>query len=168
MKVIVPDEALERHVVASPQIVTAEIVTQIIKYEKENQLGYFSALDFYVTNNVLESDLVDALNNISWVVTNMVRNEIRTRLRPVFSNIKFESIQILANTLPSVRVNDEHVTEKLMEHFSPGTVKVNLTATLIQKFSDKKAAESLAKNLAYQWLKGSFASVVMSGVKAIN
>ena len=98
----------------------------------------------------------------------MVRNEIRIKLRPVFSTIKFETIQLLAYTLPSVRVNDTSLTEKLLEHFSATTVKVNLTATLVQKFSDKEAAEKLAKNLAYQWLKGSFASVDVTSCKVVS
>ena len=168
MKLTLPDEALERHLAASPSVVTEEIVTQVKKYETDHRLGYFPALDFYIDNGGIDSDLTDALQNIAWVATNMVRNEIRSKLRPVFSTIKFETIQLLAYTLPSVRINDPKFTEKLLEHFSTTTVKVNLTATLVQKFSDHHAAETLAKNLAYQWLKASFVVVDVSSSKVVS
>jgi hypothetical protein len=168
MKLVVPEDSLERHLAASPSIVTEEIVSQVKKYEREHHLGYFPALDYYINNDAIDADLTDALQNIIWVVTNMVRNEVQIKLRPVFSNIKFESIQTLAYTLPSVRMSDQQLTEKLREHFSLTTVKITLSATLIQKISDKKQAEKIAKNLAYQWLKGSFSSVEISGCKALN
>ena len=168
IKLVVTDESLERHLAATPSVVTNELVSQIILYEKENHLGYFPALDYYIDNNAIDTDLVSALQNISWVVASMVRNEVKIKLRPVFSNIKFENIQTLAYTLPQVRINDTQLTEKLTEHFSATAVKVNLTATLIQKFIDKNAAEKLAKNLAYQWLKDSFQSVDISACKAVN
>jgi hypothetical protein len=168
MKLLVPEDSLARHLAASPSVVTEEIVSQIKEYERIHHLGYFPALDYYINNNAIDADLIDALQNIIWVVTNMVRNEVRIKLRPVFSNIKFESIQTLAYTLPAVRINDERLTEKLREHFSLTTVKVTLSATLIQKIADKQAAEKIAKNLAYQWLKGGFSTVEISGCKAIN
>jgi len=168
MKLAVAEDELERHLAASPSVVTDELVSHVKKHEKENRLGYFPALDYYINNNAIDADLVSALQSISWVVTNMVRNEIRIKLRPVFSNIKFESIQTLAYTLPQVRVSDKQLTEKLLEHFSANNVKVNLTVTLIQKFIDNSAAEKLAKNLTYQWLKNSFHSIDISGCKVVN
>jgi len=168
MTVVVPEAALEQHIAASPSIVSEEIVAAVKEYEKAHKLGYFPAIDFYINNNGIDPDLLDAMQSISWVVTNMVRNEIRIKMRPVFSNIKFETIQSLAQTLPPVRIKDEKLTQKLMEHFNTTTVKVNLTATLIQKFIDKETAEKLAKNLAYQWLKGSFEKVTVNSSKALD
>lgn len=168
MKMMLPEAALEQHLAASPSVVTDQIVTQVKNYERNHRLGYFPAFDFYINNGGIDPDLTDALQNISWVVTNMVRNEIRIKLRPVFSSLKFETIQLSAYTLPSVRVNDEKCTEKLLEHFNTTTVKVILTATLVQKFSDKAAAEVLAKNLAYRWLKDSFVFVEVTSSKVVS
>ena len=168
LKLKLPPEALERHLAASPEIVTHELVTQILQYEQQHKLGYFAALEFYQDNVAIEPDLFAAVSNINWVVTNMVRNEIRIKLRPAFSNVRFESIQILANTLPGVRCNAANVQEQLLEHFDLGTVKVNLKATLIQKIQDHEAAQRIAKNLAYQWLKASFKQVDVTSSKVIS
>jgi len=168
MTVVVPEDALEQHIAASPTIITEEIVMAVKNYEQEHKLGYFPAIDFYINNGGVDSDLLDAMQSISWVVTTMVRNEIRIKMRPVFSKIKFDTIQSLSHTLPTVRISDENLTQKLMEHFNTMTVKVNLTATMIQKFSDTAAAEKLAKNLTYQWLKDSFSIVTVNSSKALN
>ena len=89
-------------------------------------------------------------------MTNLVRNEIRIRLRPVFSLIKFEQIKTLAYTLPSVRPGDNNVLDKLIAHYSATTVKLNILATLIQKFHDEHAAEKMATSMCYRWLKPQF------------
>ncbi len=166
--VIVPDQSLEQQLAASPHVVTDELVEQIIKYEQQYQLGYYPALDFFIQNKAVETDLIDAVQNISWVVTSMVQNEVKIKLRPAFSNIKFETIQPLAYTMPTVRPTDMHSLEKLSEHFSLSTVKLNLIATLIQKVVDKPAAQSFAKNLAYRWLKDSFADVKITSSAVIG
>ena len=168
IKVTVPVEALQRHLAASPSVVTDELVKQVLQYEHQQQLGYFPALDYYIQHKAIDSDLVDALQNISWVVSNMVRNEIRIKIRPVFSTIKFQSIQLLANTLPTVRTSDPNITNKLTEHFSLTNVKVNLMATLIQKFADNEASEARAKSLMYQWLKSSFDSIEVTSSKVVS
>ena len=166
--VVIPEKVLAQHLAASPQVVSSELVAQIIQYEQEQQLGYYPALDFYIQNNVFDADLMDAVKNISWVVTGMVRNEVRVKLRPAFSNIKFENIQPMAYTMPAVRTNDSLKSEKLSEHFSLSRVKLNLIATLIQKVVDKQAAKSFAGNLAQRWLKDSFSDVKITSAMVLG
>ena len=168
LKVELAENDLERHLAASPSVVASEVVEQVKQYERDHALGYFPAFEFFEHNGGIEPDLIDAMRNISWVATNMARNEIQIKLRPVFSKMRFDSVQLFAHTLPSVRVNDESMTKKLLEHFSLMKVKAVLNATLLQKISDKKAAEALAKSLAFQRLKESFASVEINSSKAID
>lgn len=166
--VIVPKEAMGQHIAASPLIVSNELVSNIMQYEQQNQLGYYPALDFYIQNNAFEADLIDAVKNITWVVTSMVRNEVKIKLRPAFSNIKFETIQPIAYTMPAVRPADPDKVEKLTEHFSLSTVKLNLIASLIQKVVDKQAAQSFAANIAYRWLKDSFDDVNVTSTTVVG
>ncbi len=166
--VIVPEESLAQHLAASPKAVSEELVAQIIQYEQQHQLGYYPALDYFIQNEVFDQDLIDAVRNIAWVVTGMVRNEVKIKLRPAFSNIKFENIQPLAYTMPTVRVTDTHKSEKLNEHFSLSTVKLNLIATLIQKVVDEQAARSFAGNLVYRWLKDSFSDLKITSTTVVN
>ena len=90
LTVEVPEASLERHLAASPRVVGEQLADQVIAYEKTHQLGYFPAIDFFIDNGNIEQALVEALHNIAWVVTGMVRNEVRIKLRPAFSQLKFE------------------------------------------------------------------------------
>jgi len=166
--VIVPEKSLEQHMAASPHVVTDELVSKVIQYQQQHKLGYYPALDFFIQNSAFDADLIEAVQNIAWVVTSMVRNEVKIKLRPAFSNIKFENIQPVAYTMPSVRPTDTHKLEKLSEHFSLTTVKLNLIATLIQKVVNKQAAQTFARNLAYRWLKDSFADVNVTSTAVVG
>lgn len=164
----VPEDALERHLAASPSVVGAELAQQILDYERRHHLSYFPAIDFFIQNGGLETELLDALQNITWVVTTMVRNELRIKLRPVFSQIKFETIQTTAYTLPSVRPNEANVLDKLIRHYSATTVKVSIIATLIQKFSDTGAAEKMATSMCYRWLRPHFNHIEVTSSTALT
>ena len=155
----VPEASLERHLAASPRVVGAELARQVLDYERQHHLTYFPAIDYFINNGGLEPELLDALQNISWVVTNMVRNELRIKLRPVFSALKFEAIQTTAYTLPNIRPHDANALDKLIRHYSAMTVKVNIIATLIQKVRDTSAAEKTAINMCYRWLRPHFSHI---------
>jgi len=168
----VPAASLQ-NIAASPDVVSHErvsheLVTQVLAYEQQQKLGYYPALDYFIANDAIEPELVAALQNISWAVTSMVRNEIKLRLRPAFSNIKFETIQTFAYTMPNVRGNEANKAEILLEHYDVSRVKVNLIVSLIQKVADKKAAQSFAKNLAYRWLKASFDELTITSSTVIS
>lgn len=168
LKVQVPYESLDRHLAASPAVVSEELAQAVLAYEAQHHLGYFASLDYYIEQQAMDDDLIAAVNNISWVVSDLARNEIRAKLRPVFSSIKFEAIQMLIHSLPAVRPSDPQVLARLMEHFDLTIVKLNLKATLIQKMADHAAAEKIASNLAHRWLKNSFVSVDVTGVKVVT
>lgn len=163
----VPEASLQRHLAASPVVVGGELAEQVLDFERQHHLGYFPAIDYFIQHGGIDTELLDALQSITWVVTNMVRNELRTRLRPVFSQVKFESIQTMAYTMPSVRPQDVNALEKLVSHFSAMNVKVNITATLIQKIDDKDAAAKMASSMCYRWLKTQFTTIEVTSSKVL-
>lgn len=168
LQVSVPEAALERHLAASPRIVAENLAEQVMRYEREHQLGYYPAIDFFQQHGGVESELIDALENISWVLTSMVRNEIRLRLRPVFSQLKIESLKTLAFTMPTVRPSQQNDHMRLIEHFSATSVKANLIATLLQKIVDNESAEKMTKSMCYRWLKEHFSHVDVTSVHVLG
>lgn len=164
----VPESALERHLAASPHIVAENLAEQVMAYEREHSLGYYPAVDFFQQQGGIEPELIDALENISWVLTSMVRNEIRLRLRPVFSQLKIESLKTLAFTMPTVRPGQQNDHINLVEHFSATSVKVNLIATLLQKIADPQAAAKMANSMCYRWLKDHFSSIEVTSVHVLD
>lgn len=168
LQVSVPETALERHLAATPRVVAENLAQQVIAYEREHGLGYYPAIDFFQHHGGVEPELIDALENISWVLTSMVRNEIRLRLRPVFSQLKIESLKTLAFTMPTVRPGQQKTEAGLVSHFSATTVKVNLIATLLQKIVDTRAAAKMAESMCYRWLKEHFNSIDVTSVHVLD
>ena len=168
LKLRVPVDAIERHVTASPVVVGNEIAQQIHAHVKQHQLGYYPALDYFQTQEGVDKELLAAVENITWVVSGIVRNEILRTMRPVFSKLHFEAIQTVAFTMPTVRPTQKDALELLARHFTADVVKVSLIATLIQHFQDEVFAEKMAEGLAHRWLQGTFANVEVSGVRFIS
>jgi len=168
LQVSVPETALERHLAASPHVVAENLAEQVMAYEREHSLGYFPAIDFFQQHGGVEPELIEALENISWVLTSMVRNEIRLRLRPVFSQLKIESLKTLAFTMPTVRPGQQYAHRKLVDHFSASSVKVNVIATLLQKIIDTQAAAKMAESMCYRWLRDHFSAIEVTSVHVLG
>lgn len=168
LQVSVPETALERHLAASPRVVAENLAEQVMAYERKHSLGYYPAIDFFQQHGGVEPELISALENISWVLTSMVRNEIRLRLRPVFSQLKIESLKTLAFTMPTVRPGQQNDHIKLVEHFSATSVKANLIATLLQKLVDPQAAARMTESMCYRWLKEHFNTIDVTSVHVLD
>lgn len=162
------EESMQRHLSASPYVVGNELANQISHYAQENKLGYYPAIDFFQQNGGVEQDLLDAVDNITWLVSNMVREEVKVRLRPVFSNIKFESLQSKAFTMPTVRPGQNNAMQNLAEHYTPDQIKVNLIATLLRKKENIHELEQLTRHLICRWLKDRFDKLEITNVQVIK
>lgn len=166
-KVRLTGESMQRHMSASPYVVGEELATQITRYAKEHKLGYYPAIDFFQHNGGVDQDLLDAAGNISWLVTNMVREEVRVRLRPLFSNIKFESLHTQAYTMPTIRPGQHNAYPLLVDHYTPDQVKVNIIASLLRKRESPREAEQMARHQVCRWLKDRFESLEITNIQAI-
>lgn len=167
LNVTIHERELEQHIAATPAIVGSELAAQVVAYEKEHKLGYFPAIDFFQQQGGVDADLLNTLQGISWVATNLLRKEISKYMRPVFSRIQFESIQTLAYTLPSIRPGQPNVLHKLINHYSAMVVKANLIATLVQRSENAESAEQMAKGMCYRWLQEHFKAIEVTSVAAL-
>ena len=83
---------------------------------------------------------------------------MQSRLRPVFSSVKFISVQTEVFTLPAVRPNTPSALEQLAKHCVPDTVRLVLQVSILRKDNDARgdAAEAYARKMIFRWLKGAF------------
>ena len=163
-----PGHALSQHLAASPYVVGEELADAVSNYARQHKLGYYPALDFFKQQGLLDGDLLNALDNIAWVAANMAREELRIRLRPVFSSITFESIQNHAYTMPTMRPGQSNAIAALAKHYTPDTVKVNLIATLVQKLDDAKNAATFSRHLLQRWLDKRFEHFDIDSVEILQ
>jgi len=166
-KVRLTETSMQGHLAASPYIVGEELARQVSQYIAEHRLGYYPAIDFFQDNGGIEQELLDAVGSISWLVTNLVRDEVRMRLRAAFSSIRFESLQTQAFSMPGIRPGQNNAFQSLAEHYTPDQVKVNMLASLVRKKDNPQEAEQMAKHLVCRWLKNSFESLQITNIKAI-
>lgn len=165
IKVKLPQAAIEKHLPDSPYIVGEELAKQVNEYVHNNHLGYYPALEFFQHQvQGVDGDLLETAENIAWLVANLVREEVRVRLKPVFSNVNFESIQSKAFTMPSIRIGQSNALHELTRHYTPDQVQINLILTLIQKNADEDAALQLTEKMIYRWLKECFASIKVTSI----
>ena len=86
LQVKISAEAIEQHSVASPYVVGEELARQVAAYVQRERLGYYPALDYFRALEVIEPELLQAVENISWLVCGLVREELKTGLRQVGSH----------------------------------------------------------------------------------
>lgn len=166
-RVRLTEDSMQRHLSASPAVVGEELASQISRYANDHQLGYYPAIDFFLHNGGVEKDLLDAAGNISWLITNLVREEVRSRLRAVFSTIKFESLLTQAYTMPTVRPGQQNAYQRLTDHYTPNQVKVSLVVSILRKEQYLHNIESTARQQVCRWLKARFDELEITHVKAI-
>ena len=168
LTVEIPHDALESQSPMSAVVIAEQVTEQVMDYEREHRLGYYPALDYYQREGALDNDLINALQGISWLSCSMAQEEVKTRLRPVFSTIKFESVQSPVNSLPSARPGGNNVQQKLIEHYTADKVKLTFTASMIRKAEDDQTTEDYARNVIGKWLKDRFASFKINSIKKVD
>lgn len=157
LKVKLASQLIENHSAASPYVVGEELARHVAIYVQNHHTGYYPAVDYFHELGIIDTDLFTALENVSWLVTSMSKDILRTGLRTYLRNIQFDSTQMIATTLPQIRPGSKNAMHRLALHYTPDQIRINLLADLIQseniKTQDKlqKAKENIS-----MWLDGKF------------
>jgi hypothetical protein len=170
LRLTLTEEMLHRHAPTSVNSVGKKLATMIDQYSRENQLGYYPAIEYFRQVPEADQALIDMAEQIAWYVSKLAREEIQSRLRPIFSTVRFQSVQTEAFALPSVRPSQPSAFEQLVKHCTPDTVKVELLVSLLRKDADQRgnAAEGYARKMMYRWLKAGFEDVEVTASLAIR
>lgn len=159
-------EDLDSHSAAAAEVVGRELATQISAYEKEKKLGYYPALEYFQeTERVIDADLLDAADNLAWLATRLVREEVRKRLRPIFSTLRFDSMQNLIFTMPRTRPGKKDSVMWLTEHFTANKVRLELTASIMNKDGQEKDLKRFTSHLVHRWLNEHFESIEVTSCR---
>lgn len=164
----VSHSALQHRAPASPEIIGGELAQQVSAWVQREKPGYYPALDFFREHGGVDADLLDAVEAVGWLASQMVSGEVRSRLRPVFSSLRFESVQTVAFTMPGVRPGDANALQKLADHYTPDTVKLAVIASLLQRHESAEAAQRAAHGLVRRWLEERFESVEVTAATVLD
>jgi len=171
LRVTLDEEVLLQHSPSSAQVIGNELASQIHEHVKQQQMGYYPALSYFSDDpaqTALDPDLIDATESVSWLVCRLVRNECQTRLRQIFSSVRFQTVQTIAYTMPAVRFGGNNALHNLALHYTPLSVKLDLELSVISKHLPADGVELFISNTLHRLLKDSFESVEVSAVLAVK
>ena len=150
-------EDLDSHSAASSEIVAKALAEQVADYEKKRRLGYYPPLEYFQQSTEgIEPDLLDAAENLAWLATKLVREEVRKRLRPIFASLRIDAMQNLLYTMPKVRPGMPSARKKLAEHFTPNKVRLEFTALIMNRDGLEKDLKRYSSHLVHRWLDEHF------------
>ena len=157
---------LDSHSAAASGVVGKELAKQVADYEKEKHLGYYPALEYFQQSSEgVETDLLDAADNLAWLATRLVHEEVRKQLRPIFASLRIDAVQNLLYTMPKVRPGNPFALDKLAEHFTPNKVRLELTARIINQDGQEKDFTRYSSHLVHRWLKESFENIEVTSCR---
>ncbi len=166
--ITVKPEDLDSHSSAAAEVVGKELARQIANYEKDKKLGYFPAMEFFQeTRTTVDADLLDAADSLAWLATRLVREEVRKRLRPIFSSLRFDTMQNLMYTMPKARPGKPGSTEKLIQHLTPNKVRLELTARIVNRDEVEKDLKRYTSHLVFRWLNEHFESIEVTNCRQL-
>ena len=173
VRVKLAEDVVLQHSPSSPEIIGHELADQVHAYVKTQQMGYYPALDYFTMAEVrdqgaLDPDLIDATESMSWLVCRLVRDETQSKLRHVFSSVKFQTVQTIAYTMPAVRFGSANALHDLAQHYTPLTVKLELLLSMISKRETEQGVEEFIRSALHRWLKDSFESIEISSVLELS
>ncbi len=169
LQVRVAARLVEQHSVASPYVIGQELARQVMTYVQKERLGYFPALDYFRDReDALESDLLEAARSTGWLVSGLVREAITKHLRPVFSSLRYQTVQATAFTMPTVRPGTPNALHELALHYTPDQMRINLIATSVMR-QPLPEAQMIARvdRQLHRWLEPHFASLDVTSIKSV-
>ncbi|MDH5425067.1 MAG: hypothetical protein OEY29_08750 [Gammaproteobacteria bacterium] len=173
LRVRLAEELVLQHSASSPVVIGHELAAQIHDVVKQQQMGYYPPLEFFYGRHFaghsgLDPELMEAADGISWLLCRLVRNELQSKLRQVFSSVKFQSVQTMAYTMPPVRYGANNALYDLAQHYTPLSVKLEIMLSMISKNQPAEGAEAFISNTTHRWLKDSFESIEVSSVTEVS
>jgi len=163
-----PDQ-LRQYMPCSADIIGQTLASIADEYEKKNKTGYYPAIEFFKTVDGVDPDLIASAEQVAWLVSKLARETIQSKLRPIFSSVHFQSIQTTAFSLPKVRPNQADAVDRLAEHYTPDSVKIELVLTMMRRDSEAEdgRAEPYARKMMFRWLESEFESIEVTNSKAM-
>ncbi|MDH5516401.1 MAG: hypothetical protein OEY36_01105 [Gammaproteobacteria bacterium] len=164
LRVRLSEQVILQHSASSAEVIGHELALQVDDYVRRHQLGYYPALDYFNEHGDLDPDLIDAAESMSWLLCRLVRNELQSKLRHVFSSLKFQTVQTIAYTMPAVRYGKSNALHDLAIHYTPLSVKLDIVLSMISKRESAERVEEFIENALLQWLRDSFESVDVNNI----
>jgi hypothetical protein len=159
VKVVVAVSLLQKHLPAPIDKLGEQLAGEIQKRVDDSGLGYYPALDYFREREDFPAYLLDAVDEVSSLATEIAAHKINDVLVPIFSNVKINNVHCLAYALPAIRPSMAAAGTALAQHYTPNTLKFEMVVSVLQKKPPQEGFEKYAGNTVYRWLSEVFEAV---------
>lgn len=187
----IPDYAFAQTFSSSLQALGSQLAQQVHEYVQQEGLGYYPPLDYFLVQKVYEQKdlkqevteqnvrqhnqvqryvepyLLDAVKEVAQWAVEMGRREILSLLQPVFSSVVIDNIQAIAFTMPTVRFGQTGALPQLAKHFTPNSIKFDLTLSMLQKHEAEAGLEKAASHMVLRWLSEPFLAIEVTSARLL-
>lgn len=176
----IPDYAFAQTFSSSLQGLAEQLAQQVHAYVQATGLGYYPPLEYFFNQSEeeqansgehgqpgVEPYLLDAVREVAQWADNMGRHEILSALQPVFSSVVIDNLQSIAFTMPGVRFGQQDALGLLVKHFTPNSIKFDMTVTLLQKHQPASGLEKAASHMVLRWLGDPFQHVEVTSARLL-
>jgi hypothetical protein len=159
---------LERHAGFCPQHIAQQLAEQLDAYVREESLGYYPALDYARERGAVDEQLVAALDQLTWLGASLVREELGSRLRPLFASVQVQSMQAVAYSMPQVRPGQPNAASRLADHLTAKRVRFDVLLTLLRKSAEREGLESYIDSVSHRHLSQAFDTIEIGNIKVLE
>jgi hypothetical protein len=166
--VVVPDRVFERHSEFCPHRIAAQLAEQLDAYVRNESLGYYPALEYARDQGAVDEQLIAALDQLVWLATSRVREELTAQLRPLFASVQIQSMQAVAYSMPQLRPGQANAAGRLVEHLTANRARFDLLLALLRRSTDSEGLESYIKRVTHRHLSQAFDTIEIANVKVLE
>jgi hypothetical protein len=168
----IPDYAFAQTFSSSLQVLGEQLAQQVHDYVQRERLGYYPPLEYFLNEENqqpqgVEPYLLDAVQEVAQWAVEMGRREILSLLQPVFSSVVIDNIQATAFTMPTTRFGQTGALKQLAQHYTPNSIKFDLTLSLLQKHEAQAGLEKAASHMVLRWLNEPFQQIEVTSVRLL-
>jgi len=162
-------DRLQQYLPRSVDVIGSTLASIAVEYVEQHKTGYFPAIDFFKTLDVVDPDLIASAEQVAWLVSKLARETIQSTLTPIFSSVQFQSIQTHAFALPKIRPAQKDAEAMLAKFYTPNSVKIELIVRMMRRDSDADdaRAEPYARKMMFRWLESEFESIEITSSRAL-
>jgi hypothetical protein len=168
LRIVVPPSYLRRHLGTLAASLGTDLAMAVGAATREQRLGYFPALDYFVDQPGVNPVLLATATNLARMVRDHVRQEVQHHLAAFFSQVIIRRITSPAYTLPRVSPQQADALEALARHYFPDSVRLDLVVSLVERGPALENPEQAATRRALWNLRDHFERVEVTDARVLE
>lgn len=133
MQVELYERELESRSPVRIEPLSQKLASQVLEQIEVTGMGYCPALPYFQEQQLIDEDLLAAVDNLAWLGGQYLQNLMSVKLAPLFSTFKIIRMQCMAFMLPAIKPKQRDVAQQLAVFLSPARFSVVLEVGVIQK-----------------------------------